>query len=298
MEKVEEGLKHDTYSFKLPGGEYVIQFSGDSYENHSSLRHCLKSYELFTETVPVPRAVTEEVQETDGREYIIVEKVPGKSGEKDVTPERVRNAARALAKIHGLTSFEHEGWIQFNDGKTPEEILEGLEIFRFRDRTLKRKKLGEMEEKLETFREEGLEELAEKAEEYIEENGELFPENFTATPVHTDFTPDNIIYQEENVAAVLDFDYLYSGLPVRDLVKSANGFWMHDPGADWNVRKKFYEAYSEVRELPENFGELEAFFRVETLVRLIAGMIELDELDEEETEFYRKEIMNEIEDKA
>lgn len=296
VEKIEEGLKHDTYSFKASGKHYIIQFSGDNYETHSSLRHCLKSYELFRQTIPLPRAVTEEVQKIDGREYIIVDKVPGKSGEKDITREKVRNAAKALAKIHSFTSFEEDGWIQYTEGKKPEEILENLEIYGFRDHTLKRKKLGEIEEKLEIFREEGLEGLAEKAEEFVEEHGEIFPAKFDAAPVHTDFTPDNVIYQGEEVAAVLDFDYLYSGLPVRDLIKSANSFWMHDPGSDWDIRKEFYKAYSEVKELSEDFEQLEAFFRVETLLRLIAGLIEMDELDEYEIEFYRSEILRELEE--
>lgn len=288
IEKIEEGLIHETFDVEVDGENFILQFSGKDDEKHSALGQCLEMYELLRDTVPVPETVTEKVREIYGQEYIIVEKIEGKSGEKNISPEKTREAGKALAKIHNFTEFEREGWMKFDDPKN-------IEVFDFRERTLKRKQLSELEEKIETFRDEGLEEIAEKLEKFMKSYGKLFPEKFEAVIVHDDFTPDNIIYQDEEISGILDFDYAYSGLDIRDLVKSANGFWMHDPGADRDIRKNFYEGYKEVRTLHENFERLEKFFRVETLTHTIAGMIDLDELNEEELDFYREKILEELE---
>ena len=78
----------------------------------------------------------------------------------------------------------------------------------------------------------------------------------------------------------------------RNIVHSANAFWMHDPGADWNIRKIFYKGYKEEKEFDEDFYELEPIYRVQTLIELIAGMIKMDELNEEEIEFYEEKIVD------
>ena len=295
VERIEEGLIHETFSVDFKGEEFIVQFSSKDEENHSALEQCLKMYELLQGTVPVPGTVTKKIQEIDGRKFTVVKNIDGASGEQNISPQKTREAGRKLAKIHDFKKFENEGWIKFNGGKNPQNLLENLEIIEFREESLKRKKLSELEEKIETFSEEGLEELAEETRKFIEEYGELFPEEYTPVLVHDDFTPDNIIYREETISGIIDFDYAYSGLDVRNIVKSANAFWMHDPGAERDIRQNFYEGYSEGRPLPEEFEKLEKFFRVETLVHLIGSMIELDELESDELDFYREEILNELE---
>ena len=295
MQRVEQGLIHETYTVKLEDQEFILQFSGKDEKDHSPLAQCLKMYELLETTVPVPKAVTREVEEIDGKKFVIVEKIPGKSGEQNISPEKTREAGKELAKIHEFTDFEKEGWMKFNGGENPQEILEKLEIEGFREETSKRKTLSELEEKIEIFRGKGLTGVAEKTEEFVETHGEIFPENFGPVLVHDDFTPDNVLFREDTVSGIIDFDYAYSGLDVRNIVKSANSFWMHDPGADRDIRQNFYDGYSKERPLPQGFERLERFFRVETLVQLIGSMIELDELSEDELDFYREQILGELE---
>ena len=292
VEEIEEGLMHETYSVRVDGEKYIIQFSG---REDDCLKHNLKCYELFQDTVPVPDTVTKEVQEVNGQNFTTVEKIQGESAEKNVNPERTRNAGKTLAKIHSKTSFPHEGWIELRkEDQTPEELLEGLQLHSFKKNSLKRRKMDNIyDEKISVLKENGFD-VADGVEEFLRTNEGLFPENFTAVPCHLDFSPDNVIYRGEKVSGVIDFDYMYAGLDVRDLVKSANSFWMHDPAADWSVRKEFYRGYQEVRELPENFEELEAFFRIETLARLVASVIDLDEMNEDEKEFYRQELKEEL----
>ena len=101
--------------------------------------------------------------------------------------------------------------------------------------------------------------------------------------------PDNTIYLDGEVNGIIDMDYAFSGLDTRNIVKSANSFWMHDPTKDW-PREKFYEGYSEERPLPENFEEIEELFRVETLVQLVASLIDMEVLTEDQVEFYEEKI--------
>ena len=287
IEKIEEGLIHETFSIKVDGKDFILQFSGKDEENHSPLEHCLQMYNLLEDTVPVPEPVTGEVQVLDGQEYIIVEKIEGESGEQNIDPEKTFNAGKTLGKIHSYTELGKEGWIKPGRDKT--------EVTKFKEKTLKRKKLSELEGKIEVFEEKGLENLAEKLKAFTESFGEVFPQEFRPVLVHDDFTPDNTIFQGNEVSGVIDMDYAYSGLDVRNLVKSGNAYWMHDPGADWDIRETFYEGYREERDLPENFETLEKFFRVETLAHLVAGMLELDELSKREKHFYRKELLKELE---
>lgn len=294
VDKVDEGLIHETFKIGVEGEMYILQFSGKDDEKHSALGQCLKMYEMLERQIPVPEPVTREVQKVDGEKFTVVEKIEGETGEQNISPARTREAGKTLAKIHNFSDFVSEGWIKFSEEKDPEKLLENIEIIDFREKSLKRKKLSELEEKIETFNEKGLEDIAQKMTEFIENHGEKFPEEYEPVLIHDDYTPDNIIYDGEKLNGVIDLDYAFSGLDVRNIVKSANSFWMHDPGADRDIRENFYEGYRQERALPENFEALESFFRIETLVHLIGGLIEMDELGDEEIDFYRDEILSEI----
>jgi Ser/Thr protein kinase RdoA (MazF antagonist) len=286
IEKEAEGLKHETYTARVDSKDYIVQFSGDDYENHDSLKHCLKMYELFSDSeVPVPEAVTEGPQELDSQKYIIVEKIPGENMEQSVSQEKVRQAGRLLAKIHNYRSFEHEGHIEFTQN--------GMEVHHFDEGSQKEKHRAEREEKLEIFRENGLEELADQLEEYLTENiDKAYTQEFEAVLCHDDYSPDNTIWNQGKITGIIDFDYAYSGIPERNLIKAANTFWMHDPGANWDIRQAFYDAYQEEREVADNFDEIEKYFRVETLSWLVAGLIDMGEVNEEQKEFYNLKIKN------
>jgi Ser/Thr protein kinase RdoA (MazF antagonist) len=289
VEEISEGLKHETYTITVSGKEYILQFSGDEYDDHESLKQCLKMYELLSDTVKVPEAATQEVQDIDGEKYTIVEKIEGESGEKNISPEKTRKAGRELAKIHDFTELEKEGWLEFKD--------EGLEVVEFEEGSLKQHYLTELEGKLQILKDEGLEDLAEKVEKFIEERKEVWPEEFTPVICHDDFTPDNTIYLDGEVNGIIDMDYAFSGLDARNIVKASNSFWMHDPAKEW-PREKFYQGYSEERPLPDNFEEMEEFFRIETLIQLVASLIDMEVLTEDQVEFYQEKIEEEMDKEA
>lgn len=120
------------------------------------------------------------------------------------------------------------------------------------------------------------------------------PDDFQPVLCHNDFTPDNISFQDSEDLGILDFDHTCSRHNQRDLVKAANGFWMHDPCGDWDVRATFYEGYRDVNELDRSFERNEPLYRVETLADTVVGLLTMDELSEYETEFYSEKILEQL----
>jgi aminoglycoside phosphotransferase (APT) family kinase protein len=118
-----------------------------------------------------------------------------------------------------------------------------------------------------------------------------------AVPVlcHDDFSPDNLLFEGEAVTGVLDFDLARAGHPHRDLVKAANAFWMHDPAADWDVRGAVYRGYRAAAGLGDSFAEREPLYRVETLVEILAGMLDLDALPAAERAVYGRRLREAVE---
>lgn len=286
---IEEGLLHETYELECEGGEYVLQFSSGVDEDRvDSLRRGLNWYVTLQDSeIPVPGVVTEEPREFDGREYVLVERLPGKTGERDVSPERVRNAGRYLARIHDARSFEKAGWIRF-DGREPSvrEFPEGGPGQRIR-RTV--------EESASALQDGGLEAAGRAVGRLFGQSGGDLPEDFQPVLCHDDYSPDNVLFQDDEVTGILDFDRTCAGHAQRDLTKAANCFWMHDPCADWNVRATLYEGYQDVNALDRSFERNEPLYRVETLAGTVAGMLALDELSEYEKGFYAERIVEAVE---
>lgn len=287
VERMTDGLKQETFSVEVDGNEYIIQFLEDDYKDHNSLEHCLNCYKILQDfEIPVPRIITEQVREIEGKKYSIVEKGPGESMEQNISPEKVTQSGKMLAKIHNFRDFESEGWIKFEE--------DGMKTVDFEESSQKQKNLKELKGNIRVFREEGFEEIADKMQEFSEKASEFIPEEVEPVFCHDDFSPDNIIWKNGEITGVIDFDTAYAGDRFRNITHSANAFWMHDPGADWNIREKFYEGYRTEKNLGEKFDKLEPVYRVQTLIGLIAGMIKLDELSEDEKEFYEERILKQL----
>lgn len=287
VERLAEGLQHETYAVGCAGAEYVLQFAADGDDREDALARGVGWYVALADSaVPVPAVVTDRVRTFEGREYALVERVPGTTAKLDVSPERVRNAGRCLARIHDARSFETAGWIHFEDG-TPSvtEYAEGSLAGRLR-RTVG----GHAR----TLREAGLEAAGDAVADLFEA-GVGFPEGFDPVLCHDDFSPDNVVFDGDEVVAVLDFDRSRASHHQRDLAHAANAFWMHDPGADWGIRETLYDGYRTIADPGTDFGATEPVYRVETLARAIAGMVEATGLSAYEREFYDERILGAVE---
>jgi len=285
---VEEGLMHETYEVRFEETDYILQLSEADEEQERALEQGLSCYRLLRDTkIPVPSVVTDTVREFDGRRYTIVEKLPGSTGKRDISPERVRNAGRCLAKIHEVRSFETAGWLLFGD--------QSLGIETFREGSLDQWRRRKVQDNAESLRAGGLETVGREVAQLFSREYLKSRDGFRAVLCHNDYSPDNILFRNGEVTGTIDFDHAYAGNRYRDLVKVANGFWIHDPCADWDVRATFYEGYQDVNELDYHFKENEPYCRVETLVISVGGMLRVDELSDYEKNFYSERLLEAIE---
>lgn len=283
---IEEGLLHETYEVQCNTGAYILQFASAADEDrHDSMSRGLNCYRMLQNTdIPVPGVVTETISVVHGRQYTLVEKLPGTTGECDISPERALNAGRWLAKIHHSRRFDTAGWPRFEDQQ--------LFIDAFEENTLKHRiQRGVVEHSI-GLRDGGLAAVGDAVERVFDRLGEKLPIDVRPVLCHNDYSPDNILFQHDEVTGILDFDRAYAGHQQRDLVKAANCFWMHDPCADWDVRATVYEGYQDVTELQSSFERNEPLYRVETLAGIIAGLLTMNELSNYEQAFYTESILD------
>ncbi|MEU6073441.1 aminoglycoside phosphotransferase family protein [Micromonospora sp. NPDC047074] len=63
-----------------------------------------------------------------------------------------------------------------------------------------------------------------------------------ALPCHLDFMPRNMIYGDDGVVRLIDFEHTRYDLPARDLVRLATRVWPHRP----DLRASFLDAYGQL----------------------------------------------------
>ena len=287
--RVAEGLQHETYEIRCGSGEYVLQFTAEVDESQrDSLARGLGLYRALADSdIPVPGVVTPKLRTFGERAYSLVEQLPGDSGECDVSPERARDAGRYLARIHAVRCFDEPGWIRFEDRQPV--------VHEFEEGGLAQWVRQNGRETVRALRRAELETVAREVERVLDRVGASVPDTFQPVLCHDDFSPDNVLFRGGEVTGVLDFDRAFAGYALRDLVKAANCFWMHDPASDWNPRTELYAGYRDVAGLGSDFERAEPRHRVETLAGTVAGMLRLGELSEYEIEFYGERILEAVE---
>lgn len=286
---VEDGLIHETHEIRCCSGEYVLQFSSDvDDDREDALRRGLNCYVALQHSeIPVPDVVTENLGEFDGRAYSLVERLPGETGECDISPERTLNAGRYLAKIHDAERFDTAGWLRFENHRPSVRGFEEGGLKQWIRRTV-----GETSRLL---REGGLETVGNEVEHTFDRVGGDLPDSFRPVLCHNDYSPDNVLFQDGEVTGIIDFDRAHASHAHRDLAKAANAFWMHDPCTDWDVRATLYEGYRDATQLGGSFERNEPLYRAETLANTVAGLLVMDELSEYEREFYAERILEALE---
>lgn len=285
VETVEEGLLHDTYEVRCGGTPYVLQFADEGTDDtDDALGRGLGCYRLLADTaVPVPEVVTPRVAHHAGRRYTLVERLPGETATLEVTAERARRAGRCLALLHGAERFDHPGRLRFDDASATVIAFEaGEPARRLRE---------DLAASLRTLREEGMDAAATAVERRLDSLVGAVPEAGRAVLCHGDYSPDNLLFADGSLTGVLDFDRAYAGLGARDLAWAATAFWMHDPEADWPVRRTLYDGYRRVASPGGDFAAVEPRLRVATTAEAVAGMAELEGLSAYEREYYEERIL-------
>lgn len=280
IECIEGGLMHETYEVEIDQQFLILQISNSGEKRRKALESGINFYKLLENSeIPVPKPVNNQVRTFNGQDYTLVEKEHGKTAEdSELTDFKIHRSGKTLAKIHNYREFEAPGKIHFRDEEP--EVAEKTS----NQRTEK------IREDAETLRTTGMSDTANQIEKFAEKHGDKLTEEFDPVLCHDDYSPDNLIFEAGKIQAVLDWDLARSGNPQRDLVKSANSFWMHDPCSQRSIREKFYQGYREIRGTGKQFEQLEPFHRVETLVRLVTSLEELRGLEENEKQVYSDKI--------
>jgi len=293
VEEIEEGLKQETYRITYGNKKYILQLSDQLDEGDNGLERNVKAYQLLKNTeISVPELVTEELHRyRDNGEkwkYYVSECLPGKSLESQMTPELTAESGKILAKLHNFQSYDEAGWL------LPEE--NGFSVVPFEEDSFRNYVLENWRESIETFENEGWNELTEKSRDFLETYGEELPEDIQPVFCQDDFSTQNIMVESGEITGIIDFDMAHSGHNQRDLVKAANGFWMIDPGEDTKIRENLYEGYWKEKDFENDFKQHEPIYRVETLSGLVASLIEMNHFNEDEKSFYRAHLKRIIEE--
>lgn len=293
VEEIEEGLKQETYRLKIGDEKYILQLSDKLEEGDNGLERNVKAYQLLEDTeIPVPELVTEELHryKDDSQEwkYYISECLPGKSLESQMTPELTKESGKILAKLHNFQSYDEAGWL------LPEE--NEFSVVPFEEGSFKEYVLQNWRESIETFEDEGWNELTEKSRNFLETYGKQLPKDIEPVFCQDDFSTQNIMVEDGEITGIIDFDMAHAGHSHRDLVKAANGFWMIDPGEDTEIREDLYEGYRREKGLEEDFNQNEPIYRVETLSGLVAGLMRMNHFNDFEKNFYREHLARIIEE--
>lgn len=274
IELIEDGLTHQTYLLEAEESEYVLQISDKKDYQEKALERKVQAFALAEDTqLPVPHLVTR-VETFEDRKYYIAEKLPSESLRESFDSGLVSEIGRKLAEIHRMQNFEKTGYLMPTENS--------FKVSPFDEGSWKDWILNQVSEDTEQLEENGMGKIANQIGRFFDSYGEKLPRDFQPVLCHNDYSPDNILAENGEITGILDFDYVYSGHNQRDLVKSANSFWIEG----YNIRKELYNAYQEKENL-EKFEKNEPLYRLETLTQIIASLFELKaELSNEEKDRY------------
>lgn len=283
LSEIQEGIRHETYRVELNSENYIIQISENPHEDLKLLRQKLYWYNVLHDSnLPTPKPFTDEVKKSDDIWYILVEELLGQDADQNINKNRVLEAGRYLAKLHQYREFEDFGLTKITDNgnvniSNPNHANWISTMF---------------QDSIKRFEKHNLMSLSKDLNQISKQVNERVPRTFDSVICHNDYSPDNVLYnKDDELTGIIDFDIAYRGDRNRDIAKSANSFWMHDPMVNWDVRDTFYRGYTDIHELDSSFDQIERFYRLETLVVTISHLIELDILREDsKIKFYEDSI--------
>jgi aminoglycoside phosphotransferase (APT) family kinase protein len=293
VDEIAEGLKQETFRLNYTDDSYVLQLSNKIGRDENGLERNVKAFQLLKDSeIPVPDLITPELNRyndnSDEWKYYICECLDGKSLESQMTPELTEKSGKILAKIHNFQNYNESGWL------LPEENV--FSVVPFDEGSFKQYVLENWQESIETFEEEGWDELVDKSRSFYDSYADRLTDKIQPVFCQDDFSTQNIMVDDGEITGIIDFDMAHSGHNQRDLVKSANGFWMIDPSEDSEIRENLYEGYRKETELEGDFKVNEPIYRIETLSGLVAGLMRMNHFNDFERNFYRKNLIRMIEE--
>lgn len=248
-------------SSRGPNGVYEVIVDGQTAvckvtrENnaHIGQRAFVAQYVGEQTTVPTPALLAAE------DDYALFEQIHGTpyggNEVRDLRERRLHNAGAMLARLHTETDFAAHGYLCAQDGEldldvkgTWSEMLETIV-------------LGWCDDLAGTQ----FDETGQSVRTFVQSHHDALDTADGPDIVHGDYQPENILFDGERVAAVLDWEFSLVGAGEFDLCRAEREFFdWHDAPEDEEddgLRDALREGYESVRPLPDGFTARREVYR-------------------------------------
>ena len=282
--EIQEGV-NDIYSLVSNGEEYVLKVH--THKHHSSVsyredqkarfRAESKLYQLLADIEPVvsPKIVYEDfTEENHEHGFYVMEKMEGGNLEdvvenlsNDQLKQVIYQYGQILGRIHKELRFPNYGLLL-----SRESGLETLESF-----GNWRNSVANMLNNLGSLIDDRWDEKPETYVSQAEEKIDIVPEDPEAVLLHSDNRLENVLIEEDDITAFLDWSFCRSGHAMYDVVRAE--YLLIDYDLDYldselkdELREKLLAGYRSENELSEHYlGELRQLYRYMTVLGIVAG---------------------------
>ncbi len=274
--RLEEGMVNDVFSID---NKYVIKIN----TGHPNIPKLKKEKEIYGKVlgkIPAPKTQGyDSSKEILPYSYLIMQHVSGSSlgSMYDKLSEEQKNVwlikmGELLASVHSIT-FNHFGEDfsknDFQGEKTYTEFLKGY----VRSICQRIKESKELEDK----------DLKRIQEFFL--NNALFNIDPTASLIHGNFVPDNILVDNEEIKAIVDWEWCRSGHNEEEIAT----FLYRNLKLDKNSVKNFRQGYEKIIQLSPDFEERLYAYNLLYYLRVLPEVHKWDHRPDKQKE-YRTEV--------
>lgn len=262
MTSILEKIRNDAVDYReadegVVNSTYILDDSVIQKPEHGNGGRLRKNKTMMKKIRSEGGPVPEILEYSEDPFYVVYERIEGTLLEdreefnKSGYLKAIKGAGRALAKIH---QTEGVGY-----GKPGREDLETGEFEEWKEFVEEYSRGAVSYAESELF-----ESIAEKAADILEIDS--LPDSPVSRILHMDYTPDNIIIDEDFEATVIDFDGAYYGDPRLDLMYAK----LIMSKRDEEIAEAFMDGYRDERE-PELTEDLERNYTALAVLRDVRG---------------------------
>ncbi|MBE6062832.1 MAG: aminoglycoside phosphotransferase family protein [Clostridium butyricum] len=251
IQLLNEGCRTTNYLVStINNKKYVLKIFFHEDENYKTQ---IKIYEKLREYVSMQKICSTGINSMDGRKYIIYEYVEGKTisenlraGNK-INKNIIRSVAHNLGKIHSI-KFNIMGKLDENL-QVKNKIISIINLY---DKYINENvvmRLGN--------------DVVNNIKAIVKENVEIL-ENLKADPrlIHGDYQGTNIVIDDDNVSAIIDWELCMSGCPLMDIGQ----FFRYEEYFDMELINEFKNEY----EKASDYLLIDEWYRISKILDLIS----------------------------
>lgn len=296
LEELSGGASHHTYAVDLENGEeYVFKLSNydwsglPDYEHGFPIDGPVLRFLSGKDFLPTPEVFFfDNSEEEFDFKYLIAERIEGENMYVHwdlIDLSLVEEAGRKLARLHDSTGFEDHGKLGYRSG--------GEELFVDKSENWPEMFSGILEKLADNLEDTRFSNYSEEVLKLFEENKNILRDDPPAKLVHQEYSPRNIMYRDNSVAGVLDWERAVSADPEYDLFNAERHFTAKtnlmegtSQTAD-EIQKAFRRGYREIRDLEDGWQQRRKLYHLVYVVQVM-WVLE-DEIDSQHlTRQYRE----------